>query len=151
MPVKPSRRTVLAGLAAGFLPAPMFAGDRGLKGYLRTNWSSDPWTYGSYSYLAKGSDQSDRHRLAEPVDDRLFFAGEAVHPTRNSTVHAAFESGLIAADQVRRSLDHGRVVVIGAGVAGLSTAQQLSEDGFDVVVLEARDRVGVQGLWQLAG
>jgi lysine-specific histone demethylase 1 len=34
------------------------------------------------------------------------------------------------------------VIVIGAGVAGLAAAQQLKRFGMDVVVLEARDRVG---------
>lgn len=35
-----------------------------------------------------------------------------------------------------------KVVVIGAGIAGLSAAQQLKAAGFEVVVLEARDRIG---------
>jgi len=34
------------------------------------------------------------------------------------------------------------VVVIGAGVAGLSAAARLAAGGADVLVLEARDRVG---------
>lgn len=34
------------------------------------------------------------------------------------------------------------VLVIGAGLAGLSAARQLSEQGFDVRVIEARDRIG---------
>lgn len=41
--------------------------------------------------------------------------------------------------------DHGarrRVVVVGAGLAGLTTALDLRDAGWDVVVLEARDRVG---------
>lgn len=37
---------------------------------------------------------------------------------------------------------HGKVIVIGAGIAGLSAAQQLQQFGLKVIVLEARDRVG---------
>ena len=35
-----------------------------------------------------------------------------------------------------------RVVVVGAGFAGLMAAWRLAQGGCDVVVLEARDRVG---------
>lgn len=35
-----------------------------------------------------------------------------------------------------------KVVVIGAGIAGLAAAKKLKENGFDVVVLEAQDKVG---------
>lgn len=41
--------------------------------------------------------------------------------------------------------DHGRgrrVTILGAGIAGLTAAHQLERAGFDVTVLEARDRVG---------
>ncbi|XP_054167068.1 lysine-specific histone demethylase 1A-like [Oppia nitens] len=37
---------------------------------------------------------------------------------------------------------HGKVIVIGAGIAGLIAAQQLTQFGMEVTVLEARDRVG---------
>ncbi|XP_023709378.1 lysine-specific histone demethylase 1A [Cryptotermes secundus] len=37
---------------------------------------------------------------------------------------------------------HGKVIVIGAGIAGLAAAQQMQQFGMEVVVLEARDRVG---------
>ncbi|MCL4129853.1 UNVERIFIED_CONTAM: hypothetical protein GTU68_035171 [Idotea baltica] len=36
----------------------------------------------------------------------------------------------------------GTVLVIGAGIAGLAAAQQLMSFGFEVIVLESRDRVG---------
>jgi monoamine oxidase len=38
--------------------------------------------------------------------------------------------------------DHADVVVVGAGFAGLTAARDLKRRGFDVVVLEGRDRVG---------
>jgi len=35
-----------------------------------------------------------------------------------------------------------KVIVVGAGMAGIAAAKRLKENGFDVVVLEARDRIG---------
>jgi monoamine oxidase len=43
------------------------------------------------------------------------------------------------------------VVVVGAGLAGLTAARELSAAGFDVRVLEARDRVGGRTLSQTVG
>ncbi|MEL6257520.1 MAG: FAD-dependent oxidoreductase, partial [Pseudomonadota bacterium] len=112
-----------------------------LRGYLRTNWSQDPFAYGSYSYLAAGSGEADRAILAEPIGDRVFFAGEALNPNYQSSVHAAHESGVANADAVL-STPHRRIAIIGAGMAGLSAAQRLSERGLTVTVFEARDRIG---------
>ena len=41
-----------------------------------TAWLQDPWSRGSYSYALPGH-ADDRAVLAAPVDNRLFFAGEA--------------------------------------------------------------------------
>src|SRR5260370_26138474 len=44
---------------------------------------------------------------------------------------------------LEKGTGHGtKVVVLGAGVAGLSAAYELGQAGYDVTVLEARDRVG---------
>ncbi len=44
---------------------------------------------------------------------------------------------------LERGAAHGtKVVILGAGVAGLSAAYELSKAGYDCTVLEARDRVG---------
>jgi monoamine oxidase len=42
----------------------------------------------------------------------------------------------------RRTAQDQRVIVVGAGFAGLACASELRAAGYDVVVLEARDRVG---------
>lgn len=129
-----------AALATGFTPLAA-QGARDPIGYIRTNWSRDPYAFGSYSYVAKGARQRDRRALEAPIEDRIFFAGEAVHPDYNSTVHAAYESGLRAADAIQDT-DAERIAVIGAGMSGLAAAHALAAEGYQVTVIEARDRIG---------
>ena len=45
-------------------------------------------------------------------------------------------------DKIPTSPSKGRVIVIGAGLAGLAAARQLMLFGFEVIVLEGRKRVG---------
>lgn len=140
------RRTLLALLAGvgGAVFTPWAAsGNMGRQplGYLRTNWSADPFALGSYSFVARGSDRRDHAALQKPLGRQVFFAGEAAHPMRNSSVHAALESGWMAGESVLgTSARH--VVVLGAGVSGLAAAQQLAVAGREVTVLEARERIG---------
>jgi monoamine oxidase len=68
-----------------------------------TAWLQDPWARGSYSFALPGH-ADDRAVLAAPVDDRLFFAGEACSPNFFSTAHGAWMSGITAAEATLKSL-----------------------------------------------
>eukprot|EP00891_Asterochloris_glomerata_P008389 jgi/Astpho2/8389/e_gw1.00122.39.1_t len=72
------------------------------------DWSRERWTQGAYTYPTLGAQEGDRQTLAEPVDDRLFFAGEATHAGINPCLQAAMETGERAAKQVVKALQQGR-------------------------------------------
>lgn len=61
-------------------------------------WGKDPYAQGSYSYAVPGA-AYERAMLARPVDERLFFAGEACSTHDFSTAHGAYLTGVAAADQ----------------------------------------------------
>ena len=69
-------------------------------GALVTRWAADPFARGSYSFLGVGSSPDDQRALAEPVGDRLGFAGEATHVEFFATVHGAYLSGLREAERI---------------------------------------------------
>jgi monoamine oxidase len=69
-----------------------------------SNWSVDPHALGSYSFHAPGSGLDDRRRLAEPIGDRLYLAGEAVGVNNPATVTGAVVSGRYAAGQLMHRL-----------------------------------------------
>ena len=56
-----------------------------------TNWNQAPWTLGAFAAAGPGG-QSARRTMMEPIRDRLYFAGEAVHETQWGTVGGAWES-----------------------------------------------------------
>lgn len=61
-----------------------------------TRWRADPLIRGSYSHARPGR-AAARAALAAPVEDRLFFAGEACSISDYSTAHGAHDSGVAAA------------------------------------------------------
>ena len=61
-------------------------------------WGADPFAQGSYSYALPGKADA-RAALAAPVDDRLFFAGEACSKGDFSTAHGGWFTGTAAAEQ----------------------------------------------------
>lgn len=69
-----------------------------------TQWGSDKFTYGSYSYVGIGSAGDDYDILAESVGSgRVFFAGEATNRRYPATMHGALLSGFREAANISRA------------------------------------------------
>ena len=69
-------------------------------GVLITRWGKDPFALGAYSHIPPFASGEDYDALFEPVDDKLYFAGEATSREYPSTVHGAYLSGLAAAREM---------------------------------------------------
>jgi monoamine oxidase len=69
----------------------------------RSAWVDDPFARGSYSCALPGH-AGDRARLAAPVEERIFFAGEAYAGEFFGTAHGAYMTGVSAAEQVMAAL-----------------------------------------------
>ncbi len=76
---------------------------RRIKPLRMHSWGTDVYARGSYSHALPGKADL-RAVLAAPVEDRLFFAGEACSKADYSTAHGAYLTGLAAADQARAAL-----------------------------------------------
>lgn len=70
---------------------------------VRSRWAADPFALGAQSYNKFGVESgAQRKILAEPVDDRIFFAGEATDRKRYGTVSGAYDSGVRAANALMK-------------------------------------------------
>ena len=65
--------------------------------------SSPPWAMGAISAADPGA-QPSRKVLTEPLNSRVFLAGEAAHETLWGTVGGAWESGERAAEAALRAM-----------------------------------------------
>lgn len=64
------------------------------KGYSVTHWRDSPYSRMVYSYVRCGGSGEAYTALAEPLADRLFFAGEGTSRMFPQTVSGAYMSGL---------------------------------------------------------
>lgn len=81
----------------------------------RTQWGTNPWTRGSYSFVSKAASGSDFDTLATPLPCKtagsklvpalqLMFAGEATHRHFYATVHGAYLTGVREANRLLKHL-----------------------------------------------
>ena len=109
-----------------------------------TRWGSDPLARGSYSHVATGASGDDYDILAEHVNERLFFAGEATTRHHPATMHGAFLSGLREAANVALTLDPSRrrkeqhvTKEVALGRSGNSEPEELLPDALTLANLMA--------------
>jgi len=83
---------------------PRTALDRLLSSWHHHDWCGDAYARGAYSYLPAGALDAPE-RMARPVEDTLYFAGEHTDVTGHwGTVHAALTAGARAAAAILASL-----------------------------------------------
>ncbi len=118
-------------------------------GSLVTRWDTDPWARGSYSALPAGVPSKVRWVIAETViGGRVVLAGEYADWAHPATVPGALRSGRAAArvlDDDGPGVSGRRVIVVGAGMAGLGAATELQRLGAAVLLRGARPRRGGGG------
>ncbi|KAI3959163.1 hypothetical protein MKX01_023839 [Papaver californicum] len=90
-----------------------------------TNWGNDPFSRGAYSYVAVGSSGEDYDILGRPVDNFLFFAGEATCKEHPDTVGGAMMSGLREAVRIIDILNTGSDYT--AEVEAMESVQEQSD------------------------
>ena len=74
-----------------------------LLGSVFYDWMEDPYIQGGYMYPKVHMTEADFHALAAPVENKLYFAGEATNTNACCTVQAAMETGVRAANQILAS------------------------------------------------
>ncbi|MCC6724651.1 MAG: FAD-dependent oxidoreductase [Saprospiraceae bacterium] len=74
-------------------------------GFHLMDWGKEPFIKGTYSYPIVGGGLIFRKELAESIDGKLFFAGEATHYEGHSgTVHGAIETAIRAKDELEATI-----------------------------------------------
>ena len=92
-----------------------------------TNWGKDPFSCGAYSYVALGASGEDYDILGRPVENCLFFAGEATCKEHPDTVGGAMMSGLREAVRIIDILSTGNDYIAEVEATGAAQRHTDSE------------------------
>jgi monoamine oxidase len=89
--------------------AKLFGADilRDVRASKATGWTTNACIGGAYSVLVPGGGEA-RAALAQPIEDKLFFAGEATSPDAFQTAHGAWQSGLDAMKRILATAQFAR-------------------------------------------
>jgi monoamine oxidase len=94
----------MVDFAIGWLGG-LYGGDirKAVKRTHATRWINSPFVLGAVAAVSPGG-AAARRTMMEPIRDRVFFAGEAMHETQYGTVNGAWDSGEKAAEAILRRL-----------------------------------------------
>jgi monoamine oxidase len=84
------------------------------RGAARTKWSNDPAFEGTWALKTPAASPSTRDDYAKPIDDTLFFGGEACAGEWAVTVNGAFANGADVGVKIREALGRERRRAVGA-------------------------------------
>ncbi|HKU47986.1 MAG TPA: NAD(P)/FAD-dependent oxidoreductase [Burkholderiales bacterium] len=76
--------------------------DEAPRAFRAHDWQADPYARGGYSYVRVGG-TGGREELAAPLEETLYFAGEATDTEQSGTVGGALASGIRAAREITRA------------------------------------------------
>jgi monoamine oxidase len=94
----------MVDFAIGWLTG-LYGGDirKAVKRSHATNWNASPFVLGAFAAAGPGGAFA-RKTMMEPIRDRIYFAGEAVHETQFGTVNGGWDSGEKTAEAILRKL-----------------------------------------------
>ena len=70
----------------------------------RTSWNSNPYTYGSYSFVGISGRSKYYKHFKQSKSSHLYFAGEHTSKPYRGTVHGAYLSGLREAEKIIKAI-----------------------------------------------
>lgn len=99
LPVEQRVSRACASLATA-LRIPRADVEAAVEAWYHHDWQADPFSRGAYAYVTPGGEAAQQ-ALAAPVEDTLYFAGEALNADGDiGTVHGAMATGVRAAREV---------------------------------------------------